>query len=296
VRTTPVAPAGYDVLITNARIVDGTGNPWYRGSVAITGDRIAYVGLPLADLTAKRVIDAHDQVVSPGFIDMLGHSEDVILNDPRMISKITQGITSEITGEVGSAWPNTFLGRPADPKEPKSLGAFFDQLDKQGAAINLGTYVGTSSLREAVMGNASRNPTAAEIAQMGALIDSAMRDGAMGVGTGLIYLPSSFFTTDELIALTRYAAPYRGGYAAHMRHEDGRMLESIRETIRIAKESGTWAQIRHIKNRSPEIMRQSLALIDSARAAGVDVTADQYPYIASGTSLVSLLNEWILTH
>lgn len=295
VHTTPVSPAApqYDVLITNARIVDGTGNPWYRGSVGVSADRIAYVGLPVSGLTARRVIDAHDQVVSPGFIDMLGHSEDVILSEPQAVSKITQGITSEITGEVSSAWPNTFLGRPADPKEPKSLGDFFDRLDKQGAAINLGTYVGTSSLREAVMGNASRNPTPAEIAQMGALIDSAMRDGAMGVGTGLIYLPSSFFTTDELIALTKYAVPYRGGYAAHMRHEDGRMLESIRETIRIAKEAGTWAQIRHIKNRSPELMRQSLALIDSARAAGIDITADQYPYIASGTNLASLLNEWI---
>lgn len=295
VRNTPVAPvaASYDVLITNARIIDGTGNPWYRGSVAITGDRISYVGLPVTGLTAKRVIDANDQVVSPGFIDMLGHSEDVILTEPQTVSKVTQGITSEITGEVSSAWPNTFLGRPADPKDPKSLREFFDQLDRQGAAINLGTYVGTSSVREAVMGAASRNPTASEMAQMGALIDSAMRDGAMGVGTGLIYLPSSFFATEELIALTKYAVPYRGGYAAHMRHEDGRMLESIRETIRIAKEAGTWAQIRHIKNRSPELMRQSLALIDSARAAGIDVTADQYPYIASGTNLASLLNEWI---
>lgn len=283
----------YDVLITNARVVDGTGNPWYRGAVAISGDRIAYVGLPLASLTAKRVIDAHDQVVSPGFIDMLGHSEDVILEDPRVVSKVSQGITSEITGEVSSAWPNTFLGRPADPKEPKSLGEFFDRLDKQGAGINLGTYVGTSSVREAVMGSSDRHPTADELAQMGALIDSAMRDGAMGVGTGLIYLPSSFFTTEELIALTKYAVPYRGGYAAHMRHEDNRMLESIRETIRIAKETGTWAQIRHIKNRSPDLMRQSLALIDSARAAGIDITADQYPYIASGTNLASLLNEWI---
>lgn len=294
-RTMPVIPAqpGFDLLIINGKIIDGTGNPWYRGSVGVIGDRIAYVGVARPALESKFVIDARDQVVSPGFIDMLGHSEDVILTAPQAVSKVTQGITSEITGEVSSVWPNTYLGRPADSTSPRSLGAFFDKLDRQGAAINLGTYVGTSSLREAVMGNASRNPTAAEIARMGALVDSAMRDGAMGVGTGLIYLPSSFFTTDELIALTRYAAPYGGGYAAHMRHEDGRMLESIRETIRIAKEAGTWGQIRHIKNRSPEIMRQSLLLIDSARAAGIDITADQYPYIASGTSLVSLLNEWI---
>ncbi len=283
----------YDLLIINGRIIDGTGNPWYRGSVGIIGDRIAYVGVTRPGLESKFVIDARDRVVSPGFIDMLGHSEDVILSAPQAVSKVTQGITSEITGEVSSIWPNTYLGRPADSTDPSSLGAFFEQLDRQGAAINLGTYVGTSSLREAVMGNSNRHPTPGEIAQMGALIDSAMRDGAMGVGTGLIYLPSSFFTTEELIALAKYAAPYGGGYAAHMRHEDGRMLESIRETIRIAKEAGTWGQIRHIKNRSPEVMRKSLLLIDSARAAGIDVTADQYPYIASGTSLVSLLNEWI---
>lgn len=291
--TTPVPAPNYDVLITNARIVDGTGNPWYRGSVATSGDRIAYVGPGLPGLSARRVIDAHDQVVSPGFIDMLGHSEDVILGKPQAVSKITQGITSEITGEVSSVWPNAVLGQPAALSEPRSLGDFFRQLDRQGAAINLGTYVGTSSVRRAVMGDASRHPTPAEIVQMGALIDSAMRDGAMGLGTGLIYLPSSFFTTDELIALTKYVAPYRGGYAAHMRHEDNRMLDAIRETIRIASETGTWAHIRHIKNRSPELMQQSLALVESARAAGLDITADQYPYTASGTSLASMLDEWI---
>lgn len=291
--TLPVVPVQDDVLITNARIVDGTGNPWYRGSVAISGERIVYVGPKRPGLSAKRVIDAHDQVVSPGFIDMLGHSEDVILSKPQAISKITQGITSEITGEVRSAWPNAVLGQPADPREPRSLGEFFDRLDRQGAAINLGTYVGTTSVRQAVMGDVSRHPTPGEMAQMGSLIDSAMRDGAMGLGTGLIYLPSSFFNTDELIALTRFVTPYGGGYAAHMRSESNQMLAAIRETIRIAREAGTWGQIRHIKNRSPEVMRQSLALIDSARAAGIDITADQYPYTASGTNLASLLNEWI---
>jgi len=289
----PVASPQFDLLIFNARIVDGTGNPWYRGSVGISGDRITYVGVTRPELESKFVVDARDQVVTPGFIDMLGHSEDVILAEPQAVSKITQGITSEITGEVSSAWPNTVPGKPADPKDPKSLGEFFDRLDRQGAAINLGTYVGMGSVREAVMGNSSRNPTAAEMAQMGALIDSAMRDGAMGASSGLIYLPSSFFTTEELTELAKYAAPYGGGYATHMRHEDGQMLDAIRETIRIASGAGTWGQIRHIKNRSPDIMRRSLALIDSARAAGIDITADQYPYIASGTSLVSLLNEWI---
>jgi N-acyl-D-aspartate/D-glutamate deacylase len=293
-RTSVTPSAGADFLITNARIVDGTGNPWYRGSVAVTGDRITYVGPSVSGLTAKRVIDARDQVVSPGFIDMLGHSEDVLPYRPHAESKVTQGITSEVTGEVSSAWPNLALGQKPNPREPwTSLGQYFDLLDRQGAAINLATYVGTSSVREAVMGDATRNPTAAEMMQMGALIDSAMKDGAVGVGTGLIYLPSTFFTTDELIALTKYATPYKGGYAAHIRHEDNRLPDAVRETVRIASEAGTWAEIRHIKARTPELMAEAIRVIDSARAAGVDISADQYPYIASSTGLAAMLNTWV---
>jgi N-acyl-D-amino-acid deacylase len=290
---TPVS-AGYDVLITNARIVDGTGNPWYRGSVATIGDRIAYVGPSLPGLTARRVIDAGGQVVAPGFIDMLGHSELEILRGPHAVSKITQGITSEITGEVHSAWPIVALGDQPDPRYPwRSLGEYFSYIENKGIAINLGTYVGTSSVREAVMGQITRHPTEAEMKQMGALIDSAMRDGALGVGTGLIYVPSTFFSTDELIALTKYATPYKGGYAVHLRSEGAGLLDAIRETMRIAAEAGTWAEIRHIKSRSLDQMKQAVALIDSARAAGIDITADQYPYIASGTGLAAMLNTWV---
>src|SRR6476646_6167292 len=284
----------YDVLITNARIVDGTGNPWYRGSVAIIRDRIAYVGPTTMGLNARRVIYAKDQVVAPGFIDMLGHSELSILRGPHAVSKITQGITSEITGEVHSAWPIVALGEQPNPRYPwNSLGEYFAYLEKNGTAINLGTYVGTSSVRQAVMGELTRHPTDAEMKQMGALIDSAMRDGALGVGTGLIYLPSTFFSTDELITLTKYATPYKGGYAAHIRSEGTHELDAIRETIQIASAAGTWAEIRHIKSRSLEQMQQAVALIDSARAAGVDITADQYPYTASGTGLSAMLNTWV---
>src|SRR4051794_33551854 len=292
----PRAPGSehYDILITNARIVDGTGNPWYRGAVATRGDRIAYVGPAIPGLAATRTIDAHDQVVAPGFIDMLGHSEFELLPGPHAISKITQGITSEVTGEVHSAWPQYSLGDKPDPRHPwRSLGEYFAFIEKQGIAINLGTYVGTSSVREAVMGEATRHPSDAEMRQMGALIDSAMRDGALGVGTGLIYLPSTFFSTDELIALTKYATPYKGGYAAHIRSEGAGLLDAIRETIRIAAGANTWAEIRHIKSRSLEQMQQAVALIDSARRAGIDITADQYPYIASGTSLQAMLNTWV---
>ncbi|MEA2765804.1 MAG: N-acyl-D-amino-acid deacylase [Gemmatimonadaceae bacterium] len=292
----PRGPAGthYDVLITNARIVDGTGNPWYRGSVATIGDRIAYVGPSLPDLTARRVIDAGGQVAAPGFIDMLGHSEFAILRGPHAVSKVTQGITSEITGEVHSAWPNVALGEQPNPQFPwRSLGEYFAFLEKNGTAINLGTYVGTSSVRQAVMGDVTTHPTDGEMKQMGALIDSAMRDGAVGLGTGLIYLPSTFFSTEELVALTKYVTPYKGGYAAHIRSEGAGLLDAVRETIRIASDAGTWAEIRHIKSRSLEQMKQAIALIDSARAAGIDVTADQYPYIASGTGLSAMLNTWV---
>ena len=293
-RNAPTPDAGYDLLITNARVVDGTGNPWYRGSVAVRGDRIMYVGPSLAGMTAKRVIDVHEQVVAPGFIDMLGHSEGALLRAPHAVSKITQGITSEITGEVSSAWPNVALGGQPNPNQPwSSLGGYFAELERRGIGINLGTYVGTSSVRLAVMGQATRNPTPDEMSKMGALIDSAMRDGAMGLGTGLIYLPSTFFTTEELIALTKYVVPYRGGYAAHIRSEGAGLLNAVRETIRIAAESGTWAEIRHIKSRSAEQMADALRVIDSARAAGIDVTADQYPYIASGTGLAAMLNTWV---
>lgn len=294
ISTRPDPAGSYDILITNARVVDGTGNPWYRGSVATRGDRIAYVGPSLPGMTAKRVIDARDQVVSPGFVDMLGHSENSILRGPRAVSKITQGITSEITGEVHSAWPNLYRGDTATSIQPwSSLGGYFKELERRGTAINLGTYVGTSSVRGAVMGLDARTPTAAEMSQMGALIDSAMRDGAFGLGTGLIYLPSTYFTTEELIALTTYVVPYRGGYATHMRSEGSGLLDAIRETVRIAAGAGTWAQIRHIKSRSAAQMAEGLRIIDSARAAGIDVTADQYPYIASGTGLAAMLNTWV---
>ena len=295
VHTAPITSGGgYDLLIRNARIVDGTGNPWYRGSVATRGDRIAYVGPSLDGQTAKRVIDANGLVVAPGFIDMLGHSEFSLLRGPHAVSKISQGITSEITGEVHSAWPNLALGEKPNPKQPwQSLDGYFRELERRGTAINLGTYVGTSSVRQAVMGDVTRHPTSAEMSQMGALIDSAMRDGAIGVGTGLIYLPSTFFNTDELIALTKYATPYRGGYAAHIRSEGSGFVEAVRETIRIAAGAGTWAEIRHIKSRSVQQMAQAIALIDSARAAGIDITADQYPYIASATGLSAMLNTWV---
>jgi len=287
----PVRP--YDVLLTHARIVDGTGNPWYRGELAMRGDRIVAMGTRLPPHASRRTIDVHGLVVAPGFIDMLGHSEYAIFRHPRAESKITQGITSEITGEVDSPWPNTTPGGSPPASRPwHSLDGYFRHLDSAGTAINLGTYVAAGSVRRAVMGDASRHPTPAELARMGTLVDSAMRDGAMGFSTGLIYPPSTFFSTDELIALARHAAALGGGYASHIRNEGDGLLDAIREAVRIGHDAGTWVEIRHLKAHSLAQMQQGIALIDSARAAGVDVSADQYPYTASGTGLAAILPAW----
>lgn len=296
-RPQPAPRPAWDLLVTNARVVDGTGAPWYRGMVAVRGDRIAYVGPVLPGATAARVIDASGLVVAPGFVDMLGHSEFSLLRNPLAESKITQGITSEITGEVSSAWPNTTFGVvDDDPLRWRSLDGYFHVLDSIGHTINLGTYVAAGSVRRAVMGDASRRPNETEMRAMEALVDSAMRDGAVGFSTGLIYPPSTFFTTDELVRLARRAALHGGGYASHIRNEGDSLLPAIREAIRIGADAGTWVQIRHLKSsgeRNWGRMVEAVALIDSARRAGLDVTADMYPYVASGTGLDAILPIWV---
>lgn len=289
----------YDLLIVHGRIVDGTGNPWYYGDVAIRGDRIARVGPGLEHLSARRVIDAHGMVVAPGFIDMLGHSEYTLLSQPQALSKISQGITSEITGEVNSVWPNTTptARESAGRAQPwTSLSGYFRELERRGTAINLGTFVAAGSVRRAVMGDASRRPTPEELARMGDLVEQGMREGAMGFSTGLIYPPSTWFTTSELTALARRAAPYGGGYASHIRSEGPELLEAIREAIAIGTGAGTWIEIRHLKaSGQPNWgkMHDAIALIDSARHAGIDIAADQYPYTASGTGLSAILPSWV---
>ena len=294
---TPIAPAHeWDVLIANGRVVDGTGNPWYYADVAIAGDRIVRVAPRLPADRAARVIDARGMVVSPGFIDMLGHSESSILRHRTAVSKVTQGITTEITGEVSSAWPNTAAGEDADPAPRwSSLDGYFRYIDSTGIGINLGTYIGAASVRRAVMGDAARHPTAAELAQMGALVEQGMRDGAMGFSTGLIYPPSTFFSTAELTVLAQRAAAFGGGYASHIRNESDSLLIAIREAIAIGRGAGTWTHVRHLKANGEAnwgSMVAAVALIDSARAAGVDVTADVYPYVAAGTGLDAMLPTW----
>ncbi|HEX8244826.1 MAG TPA: D-aminoacylase [Longimicrobium sp.] len=290
----------YDLLIRGGRIVDGTGSPWYRGDVAIRGDRIAAVGL-LPGAQARDTIDAAGLVVAPGFIDMLGHSEYPLLRDPRAISKITQGITTEITGEVTSVVPvnaNTLreMGEGAAQRVTwRDLDGYFARLDSARPAINLATFVTVGSVRRYVMGDADRRATPAELEQMRGLVADAMRQGAVGLSSGLIYTPASFAPTDEIAELAKVASQYGGGYASHIRSEGDRLVEAINEAISIGEAAHTWVEIHHLKaSGKPNWgkMPQAVAAIEAARARGVDVSADQYPYPASGTDLDAIIPNW----
>jgi len=290
----------YDLLIRGGRIVDGTGSPWYLGDVAIQGDRIAAVGR-LAGAVARDTIDATGLVVAPGFIDMLGHSEYPLLRNGQAVSKITQGITSEITGEVSSVVPvneNTLreLGEGFRQRVTwTDLNGYFAALEQARPAINLGTYVTVGSVRRYVMGDADRPATPAELERMRGLVAQAMEQGAMGLSTGLIYAPASYASTEEVAELAKVAGRYGGGYASHIRSEGDRLVEAIEEAIRIGEVGGTWVQIHHLKasgKRNWGKMRQAVAAIEAARARGVDVTADQYPYPASGTGLDAIIPNW----
>jgi N-acyl-D-amino-acid deacylase len=291
------AEAPYDLLIRNGMIVDGTGSPWFRGDVAVRGDRISAVGL-LRTAQARDTLDATGLVVSPGWIDMLGHSEYPLLRDGRAVSKITQGITSEITGEVTSVVPvnaNTLRELGRDSVAWTDLDGYFRVLEAARPAINLGTFVTVGSVRRYAMGDADRAPTPAELDTMRALVADAMEDGAMGLSSGLIYAPASYASTAEVVELARVAAAYGGGYASHIRSEGDRLVEAVEEAIGIGEAAGTWVQIHHLKASGRANwgkMVQAVAAIETARARGVDVTADQYPYPASGTGLDAIIPNW----
>lgn len=290
----------YDLLIINGHIIDGTGSPWYAGTVASRGDRIAEVGrLPGAQ--ARDTIDARGLTVSPGWIDMLGHSEYPLLRDGRALSKITQGITSEITGEVTSVVPvNARTLKELDFARNDSvtwhdLNGYFARLERSGTAINLGTFVTVGSVRRYVMGDANRPATPAELDEMRGLVAEAMQQGAMGLSTGLIYAPASYASTDEIAELARVAGRYGGGYATHMRSEGANLVRAIEEAITIGERAGTWVEIHHIKASGKANwgkMPQAIATIEAARARGIDVAADQYPYAASGTGLAAIIPNW----
>lgn len=292
----------YDLLVRGGRIVDGTGGPARAGDVLVCGDLVARVG-PAGAARARDTIDASGLVVAPGFVDMLGQSEYALFLNGDALSKVTQGITSEVTGEVTSVVPvngNTLA--TLTPLQRKlttwdDLDGYFDALERSGTAINLGTYVTLGSVRTAVLGSAGRAPTPAEMERMEAMVDRAMEQGALGLSTGLGYPPASSATTAEIVGLARVAAAHGGGYASHIRSEGDSLVESVREAIRVGERAGTSVHIHHLKaagHRNWGKMKEAIAAIEEARARGVDVTADQYPYAASFTSLDVALPGWVV--
>ncbi len=291
----------YDYLVRNGRLVDGTGNPWIYADVAIAGDQIVFVGRAPANVTAGTVIDAKGLVIAPGFIDMLGQSEWSLLIDKQAFSKITQGITTEITGEGESIAPQTdktvaenqeYLDHFHLTVDWRDLNGYFRRLEKQGSAINLGTYVGAAQVRSIVVGNGNRGATPEELARMEALVDESMRQGALGVSSALIYAPGTYASTVELIALAKVASRYGGIYASHIRNEGNDEMAALEEAFRIGREANLPVEIWHLKVAGRPNwgnMPKVIAAIQQARAAGLDVTADQYPYFASGTSLGAVI-------
>ena len=295
--------APYDLVIRNGRIVDGTGSPWYAGDVAVRGGRIAAIG-HLGAVSAKRTIDAAGKVVAPGFIDMLGQSELTILVEPRLPSKIYQGITTEITGEGGSAAPQSDTLVKADrvgyehlrlDPDWRTYGQYFARLEKQGIGINVADYVGATQVRRMVLGDDDKQPTPAQLDQMRALVREAMEQGAVGVSTSLQYPPAPYAKTEELIALAAEAARFGGVYATHMRSEGDGILPALDEAIRIGREAHIPVEVWHLKvagktnwGRMPEVV----AKIEAARRAGVDVAADTYAYPAWYNSLSAFVPPW----
>jgi N-acyl-D-aspartate/D-glutamate deacylase len=297
------APRPFDLVITNGRIIDGTGSPWYSGDIGIRDGKIAAIG-NLANSPRTRTIDASGKVVAPGFIDMLGQSDLTILVDPRLPSKIYQGITTEITGEGGSAGPLNDAIIQADHAvydhyhiTPgwRTLRDYFARLEKQGIGINLASYVGATQVRRIVLGDDDKQPTPEQLEQMKALVGQAMRDGAIGLSTALEYAPAPYARTEELIALAGEASKSGGIYATHMRNESDSVLSAIDEALRIGKEAHIPVEIWHLKvagkenwGRMPEV----IAKINAARAAGIDVSANTYAYTAWFNTMSAFVPPW----
>jgi dihydroorotase/N-acyl-D-amino-acid deacylase len=300
----PSGEGPYDVIIQNAKIVDGTGNPWYQADIGIYRDKIAAIG-KLDPRLSKRVIDAAGMVVAPGFIDMLGQSEHAILVDNRAMSKISQGITTEINGEGESPAPvndrilkemKAYLDDYKLTVDWTDFNGYFARVEKNRSAINLGTYVGAATAREYVIGFDNREPTPDELNQMKQIIRTAMQQGAMGVSSALEYMPAMFAKTPELIELAKASAEFGGIYASHIRNEQEKVIESVLEAADIARAAKIPVEIWHLKvaqkpnwGKMPEVVR----IIQQQRNEGLDITADQYPYIASSNELKAWLPGWV---
>ncbi len=296
----------YDVIITNGRIMDGTGNPWFRGDVGIRGRRIAAIG-DLSGDDATRTIDAGDKAVTPGFIDLHSHASWYFLVDSQAGSHLTQGITLDVEGEGKSVAPisELYLADQKDSLERfgvtpdwRTLGEFFDRLEANPPTINLGTFVGTQTIREIVIGTEDRPATVEELAEMETLIAEAMEDGAFGVFSALMYVPDRFNRTEELISMARVAARYGGAYHTHQRSEGDAIFESLGEVIRIAREADIRANVTHLKTAYIQNwgkMAEVVERINAARREGLDIAADVYPYVWGAADFRDLLPPWART-
>jgi len=301
----PVTPARlHDVIIRGGTVYDGTGTPGRIADVAIDGQRITSIGDLKAE-KAKSEIDAKGLAVAPGFINMLSWATESLIEDGRAMSDIKQGVTLEIFGEGSSMGPlNDAMKKEAveqmgDIKYDiawTTLGEYLDYLVKRGVSPNVASFIGATTVRVHEIGYADRPPTPAELERMQALVRQAMEEGALGVGSSLIYAPAFYAKTDELIALAKAASPYGGSYISHMRSEGARLLEAVDELIRISKEGGVGGEIYHLKaagkdnwNKLPQV----IAKVDSARAAGLDIRADMYTYTAGATGLDASMPPWV---
>ena len=296
-------PRSFDIVITNGHVIDGTGSPWYSGDIGIRDGKIASIG-NLSSAPRARTIDAHSLVVAPGFIDMLGQSETTILVEPRLPSKIYQGITTEITGEGESIAPLNDAILRADQEhydqyhvqaDWQTFRQYFSHIEKHGMGINLASYVGAARVRRMVLGDNDVQPTPTQLEQMKELVRQAMRDGAVGVSTSLQYAPAPYAKTEELIALAAEASKFGGIYATHMRNEGSGILPAIDEALRIGHEAHIPVEIWHLKTagkpnwgRMPEVITK----IDAARAQGIDVSANTYAYPAWFNGFSAFIPPW----
>ena len=271
-----------DILITNGKIIDGTGNSWYYGNVAVKDGKIIKIGRDV-NLSAKKTIDAKGLIIAPGFIDVHTHLEDDEKRDPEAKSFIYDGVTTCITGNCGSS--NTDIGK------------YLRWVDSLKLSINIASLIGHNDVRKAVMGRANRDATPDELKRMEGIVDKAMRDGAVGLSTGLIYIPGTYTKTSEIVALAKVASKYNGVYASHMRDEGDSVTQAIEEAITIGREANLPVQISHFKLSGQHNWGKSkitVPMIEAARKEGIDVTIDQYPYTASSTSISTLIPDEVL--
>jgi N-acyl-D-aspartate/D-glutamate deacylase len=289
----------YDLLITGGKVVDGTGNPWFHGDVAIKGDKVVAVGR-VPGGKAKRTIDAKGLVVAPGFIDIHSHSDDLLLEDGHAQSKIRQGVTTEILGEGSSAGPSKGQLRPRAARSRRTvqwdtLGGYFDAIDEVKVSVNVASYVGLGTVWECVMGQSHARPTAKQFDEMKALIEEAMKDGALGLSTYMMMPPGSLATTDDLVELCKVVKKHGGLYSSHIRSEGLDVFAAIKEAIAVGERAGVPVDIIHLKIADEKLwgkMGEVVKLIGDARKRGVDVQANVYPYTRGNNNLASIVPPW----